>query len=235
MFNTFLVQPIYNAFIFLTGVVPGADAGLAIIAITVVMRVLLYPLYTAQIRTQMGMSALQPELETLKEKYKNDREKMAREQMALFKKYKVNPLATIFVLIIQLVVMLALYFALFHEQLPAVDTEFLYSFVQAPAHISTSFFGLLDLLTPHHIVLAALVALSQYIAIALTLRRTPVPANLSPEKAQVQRMQQNLMLYFMPALMGIFSYFFAGAVGLYFLAGNVLSIGQEWLIKHKFA
>lgn len=235
MFDAFLVQPIYNAFIFLTGIVPFNDAGLAIVAITVVMRVLLYPLYTSQIRTQMGMAALQPELEALKEKYKNDREKMAREQMTLFKRYKVNPLATILVLIIQLVVMLALYFALFHEKLPTVDTAFLYSFVEAPAHVSTTFFGVLDLLTPHHIVLAALVALSQYVAIALTLRRTPVSANLPPEKVQVQQMQQNLMLYFMPALMGVFSFFFPGAVGLYFLAGNVLSVGQEWLIKHKFA
>ncbi len=235
MFDTYLVQPLYNGFIFLTGIMPGADAGLAIIAITVLIRLVLYPVFTSQIRTQIGMAALQPELESLKDKYKNDRERMAREQMALFKRHKVNPLATIFVLIIQLVVMLALYFALFHEHLPAVDTDFLYSFVPAPAHVSTSFFGLLNLLTPHHFVLAALVALSQYVAIALTLRRTPVAANMPAERAQVQKMQQNLMLYLMPALIGGFSFFLPGAVGLYFLAGNVLSVGQEWLIKHKFA
>lgn len=235
MFDALLVQPIYNAFIFLTGVMPGGDAGLAIIAITVLMRAVLYPVFTSQIRSQMGMAAMQPELDAIKERYKDDREKQAREQIALFKKHKINPLATILVLIIQLVVMFALYFALFHEELPAVDAGFLYSFVPAPAQVSTSFLGVLDLLASHNAILAALVALSQFAAIKLTLGRTPVPKNLPPERAQAHRMQRGLMLYFMPGLIGVFSFFFPGAVGLYFLASNVLSIGQEWLIKHKFA
>lgn len=235
MFQTFLVQPIYNAFIFLTGLMPGGDAGLAIIAMVVIMRLVLYPVFTSQIKTQIGMAAMQPELEAVKEKYKNDREKLAREQMALFKKYKVNPLATLGALAVQLTILFALYFALFHEALPAVDETLLYSFVEAPAAISTTFFGLLNLLTPYHIILALLVGVSQYIAILFTVRRTPVANNLSAEKAQVQRMQQNMLLYVMPAFIGGFTFFFPGAVGLYFLAGNVISIGQEWLIKHKFA
>lgn len=235
MFETILVKPIYNVFVFLTGLMPASDAGLAIIAVTILMRIVLYPVFTSAIRTQIGMQAMQPDLEAIKEKYANNREQMAREQMALFKRYKVNPLAGIASFAIQLIVMLALYFALFREGFPEVDQDLLYSFVQAPAAISTTFFGILNLLTPHHIILSALVAFSQYIAIKLTLRRTPPSKNLSAEKAQVQRMQQNLLLYFMPGLMGVFSFFFPGAVGLYFLAGNILSIGQEWLIKHKFA
>lgn len=235
MFQTFLVQPIYNAFVLLTGFMPGGDAGLAIVAMVVIMRVVLYPVFTSQIKTQIGMAAMQPELDAIKSKYKDDKEKLAREQMALFKKYKVNPLSTIGALVIQLTVLIALYFALFREGFPVVDQSLLYSFVQAPEAISTTFFGLLDLLTPGHLLLAALVGISQYAAILLTVRRTPVPKNLPAEKAQMHQIQQRLMLYFMPALMAVFSYFFPGAVGLYFLAGNLISVGQEWLIKHKFA
>lgn len=235
MFETFLVQPIYNAFIFLTGLMPQGDAGLAIIVMVIILRLALYPVFTSQIKTQIGMAALQPELEIVKEKHKNDREKLAREQMALFKKYKVNPLSTIGALVIQLTVLIALYFALFREGFPIVEEGFLYSFVHAPAAISTTFFGLLDLLTSGHILLALLVGLSQYAAILLTVRRTPVSKSLAPERAQMLQMQQNLMLYFMPALMAVFSFFFPGAVGLYFLVGNLISVGQEWLIKHKFA
>ncbi|MEK7068241.1 MAG: YidC/Oxa1 family membrane protein insertase [Patescibacteria group bacterium] len=235
MFETILVKPIYNAFILLTGLMPGSDAGLAIIAVTILMRIVLYPVFTSAIRTQLGMAAMQPELESIKEKYANNREQLAREQMALFKRYKVNPLSGIASFAVQLVVMLALYFALFREGFPAVDQDLLYSFVHAPAVISTTFFGLIDLLTPNHLILSVLVALSQFAAIKLTLRRTPSQKSLTAEKAQVQRMQQNLLLYFMPGLMGVFSFFFPGAVGLYFLASNLLSLGQEWLIKHKFA
>jgi len=231
MFETFLVQPIYNLFIFLVGIMPGGDAGLAIIALTLAMRLVLYPVFTSSIRTQMGMQAMQPELDTASERYKNDKEALARERMALLKKYKVNPFAGIAALAIQLVVIIALYFALFHEGFPAINAELLYAFVSAPAAVSTSFFGLLDLLTPYHLLLSVLVGASQYVAIWLTLRRTPLSATLHPDKVAVQRLQQNMMLYAMPALMAVISYTFAGAVGLYFLVSNLVSVLQEWLIR----
>lgn len=234
MFETFLVKPIYNAFVALLGVMPQGDTGLAIIALTFIMRVILYPVFTASIRTQIGMSAMQPELEEVKEKFKNDRERQAREQMALFKKYKVNPLAGFAALFIQLAVIIALYFALFHEGFPQIDQSLLYTFVSMPAAVSTGFFGLIDLLAPHHILLALLVGLTQYFAIWLTLGRTHTPKGLSPEKAAVHRMQQQMMLYLMPAVMAVTSYFFVAAVGLYFVAGNIFTLGQEWLVRRTY-
>ena len=233
MFETFLVQPIYNVFVALVGLMPYGDAGLAIIALTFLMRVLLYPVFTASIRTQMGMQAMQGDLEEVKEKHKHDKETLAREQIALFKKHKVNPLAGFGALFIQLGVLIALYFALFNEGFPVIKTALLYSFVQAPAEVSTTFFGLANLLEPKHLVLAVLVGATQYVAIWLTLRRTPVRGSLPPEKLAAQQMQQHMMLYLMPVVMAATSYFFAAAVGLYFLASNLFSIGQEWLIRRQ--
>lgn len=233
MFNTLLVQPIYNLFIWLIGLVPGGDAGVALIVLTLIMRVVLYPMFTAQIRMQMGMQAMQGEMAELKEKHKNDREAHARAQLALYKKHNFNPFAGIGATILQLIVLFALYFALFHAQLPAVDTAFLYSFVPAPDQVSTSFFGLVDLLTPHHLILAVLVGATQYVAIWLTLRRSPAGTHLSSEQEAMQRMQQKMMLYVLPAVMTVTSYFFAGAVGLYFLVSNLFTIGQEWYIRRK--
>lgn len=233
MFETFLVQPIYNLFVALVSVMPQGDAGLAIITLTCLMRLVLYPVFTASIRTQMGMTAMQGDLESLKHKHKDDKEALAREQMQLFKKHKVNPLAGFGALFIQLAVIIALYYALFREGFPAIDTALLYPFVSAPAAVSTTLFGWLDLLAPHHVFLALLVGITQYFAIRLTLGRTPPAANLKPDKAAVQRMQQNMMLYLMPAVMAITSYFFAAAVGLYFVASNLFSLGQEWLIRRQ--
>lgn len=233
MFETFLVQPIYNLFVGLLGVVPHGDMGLAIIALTFLMRLVLYPVFTASIRTQMGMQAMQGDLDAVKTKHKDDKEALAREQMALFKKHKVNPLAGFGALFIQLAVIIALYFALFRENFPNIDTGLLYSFVSAPAAVSTSFFGIIDLLTPHHLLLALLVGITQYLAIWLTLGRTPLPAlgGGGNDKAAVARMQQQMMLYLMPAVMAVTSYYFAGAVGLYFIASNLFSVAQEWHIR----
>lgn len=233
MFQTILVKPIYNLFVAVVGIVPHGDAGLAIIVLTVIMRLVLYPVFTASIRTQMGMQAMQGDLDVLKDKHKDDKETLAREQMALFKKHKVNPLAGFGALFVQLAVIIALYYALFREGFPTINTHLLYSFVSAPEVVSTSFFGLVNLLTPKHLILALLVGLTQYLAIRLTVQRTKNPHPPGSDKAAMQSMQQNMMLYFMPLIMAITSYFFAAAVGLYFIASNVFSLGQEYLIRRE--
>lgn len=234
MFTTFLVQPIYNLFVFLLGLIPTGDAGVAIIGLTLIMRAVLYPVFTASIRTQMGMQAMQPELDLVAERYKDDKEALTRERLALLKKYKVNPFAGFAALIIQLVVLIALYFALFNEGFPAINQALLYGFVSVPAEVSTMFLGAVDLLAKHNVPLALLVGATQWAAVWLTLRRTPAPTS-SPEKQAAHRMQSNLMLYMMPALMAGVSYFFPAAVGLYFVAGNVVSIFQEWVLRRRSA
>jgi len=231
MFTTILVQPIYNLFVFLLGLVPQGDGVLAIVAMTLIMRAVLYPVFTASIRTQVGMQAMQPELDAAEEKYKGDKEGLTRERIALLKKYKVNPFAGFGALIIQLVVLIALYFALFHEGFPVINEALLYSFVHVPAQVSTTFFGLIDLMGSHHIPLAVLVGFTQYLAIRLTLRRTPSPKH--PDKEALHRMQSNLMLYFMPALMVVVSYSFPAAIGVYFLTSNLVSVLQEYILTHK--
>lgn len=233
MFETLLVRPIYNLYVAIVGVVPHGDAALAIVVLTLLMRLVLYPVFTASIRTQMGMAAMQPELDSLKEKHKDDKDALARAQMELFKKYDVNPLAGFGALFIQLAVIIALYYAIFREGFPAISTHLLYSFTPVPGAISTNFFGLLDLLTPHHVLLAILVGVTQYLTIRLTLKRTPNTHPKGSDKEAVQRMQQQMMLYLMPLVMTVTSYFFAAAVGIYFAASNIFSLGQEWLIRRQ--
>ena len=179
----------------------------------------------------MGMQQMQPELERLRERHKDSPKELLKEQLALNKKYKVRPLSLLLSMAVQIVVVIALYFALFREGFPEIQMELLYPFVSVPEAVSTGFFGVLYLLAPRHVLLAVLVGATQYLAIRLTLRRTPIPEHLPPERAVVHRMQQSMMLYFMPATIAVVSYFFAGAVGLYFLASNIISLGQEWLIK----
>jgi YidC/Oxa1 family membrane protein insertase len=236
MFTTYIVNPIYNAFVFLIGNMPGGDVGLAIIAMTVVIRIVLYPVFTASIRSQMGLQAMQEELEVEKKKLKDNKEALARVQLELMRKYKVNPLALFGSLILQMVAIGALYFAMFHEGFPDIAAERLYSFVSMPEVVNTQFLGFIDLLASKNIIMAVLSALTMYAAIRLTVARTSSgQVHTDKEKAAQQKMQNGLMLYFMPGLLGVLGYFFPAGVGLYFVAGNIFSVGQEILIKRKFA
>lgn len=231
MFQTILINPIYNVFILLVGLMPHGDAGLAIIVMTLLMRLILYPVFMSSIRTQMGMMAMQAEIEQNRAKYENDKEAFGKYQLELARKYKVNPLAMLTTLVVQFGLIISLYYALFREGFPKINEALLYPFVHAPAQISTNFFGLMDLLTPHHIILALLVGLTQYVAIRLTFKRTPPQG--TGDKLAAQRAQQQMMVYFMPVLMVVFSYFFAGAVGLYFLVGNLVSLAQELIVRRQ--
>lgn len=232
VFTTFLTQPIYNGFVFLIGIMPGGDVGLAIIAVTFLIRVIFYPAFTSSIRTQMGMQQVQGELDEINKRYKDDKDARAKATMQLFKDNNVKPFSGFLALLVQIPVFIALYFAFFKQGLPAVATDLLYPFVHAPAAVSTTFLGFVNLLSPHNIILSALVGGLQYLVTYYSLGRTNKPAHpAAPHKAAAARMQQHMMLYFLPALMAVISYSLVAAVGLYFAATNVFSLFQEWLIR----
>lgn len=232
MFTTFFIQPIYNLFVFLLGYLPGGDLGLAIIVVTLLMRIILYPVFTSSIRTQMAMQAMQGDLDDITEKYKDNPQELAKQRMALMKKHNVRPFAGFVALIVQFVLIIALYFALFREGFPQIDPNLLYSFVHVPSAIGTNFFGM-DLLVPHNLILTLIVGLTQYVAIRLTVMRTATGSPTSPEKAAAMKMQHNLMLYFMPVFILVIAYTLPAGVGLYFTVSNLVSIVQEWLIRRS--
>lgn len=235
-FGILLIHPLYNAFIFLIGIMPGGDVGLAIIAMTVIVRAVFYPAFTASIRTQMGMAAIQGELDEINKKYKDNPDEKAKQTMALFKEKKVRPFAGFVAILVQLPIFIALYYALIREGLPHIETNLLYTFVHAPAVINVNFLGFVNLLGSHNIILAIIVAGLQYAVIRLSLVRTKKASTttLTPEKAQAQAMQQGLMLYAMPALYVFIVYSFPAAAGLYFAASNLISLGQELIIRREF-
>lgn len=236
MFQTFLVQPIYNAFVYLIGVVPGGDVGLAIIAMTIVMRVVFYPAFSAYIRTQINMQAAQPQLDEINKKYKDNMEERARRTLEVYREKNIRPFSSILILLIQIPVFLALYFAFFRENLPEIATNLLYSFVPAPEAVNTTFLGILNILAPHNIVLVVIVVGLQYLVAHISLARVgSSPVSLAPERAAMHNMQRQMMLYFLPAIMGFVTFTLPAAAGLYFATTNLISLGQEFLIRRQLA
>jgi YidC/Oxa1 family membrane protein insertase len=231
MFETLLIKPLYNAFIFLIGVMPAGDVGFAIIVMTLIVRAVFYPAFTASIRTQMGMQEAQAEIDEINKKYKDNPDEKAKQTMELFKEKKIRPLAGFVALIVQIPIFIALYYSFFREGLPHIATNLLYPFVSAPTVVNLQFLGFLNLLAPHDVVLALIVGGLQYLVVRVSLLRTKPAAGVAPEKAQAQAMQQNLMLYFMPTLYVVIAYSLPAAAGLYFAVGNLISLGQELLIR----
>lgn len=235
MFISIFVQPIYNCFIFILGLVPGGDVGIAIVILTILVRAVFYPLFTSSIRTQMAMQAVQPELAELTERYKDDRMELARRQSELFKRHRIHPFTSLGVAIIQIVIFISLSYSFFNLGLPEIRIDLLYPFVHAPALVNEQFLGILDLTKPHNIFLTIIVLVLQYLVSRLTLARTIVPS-ITPaakERIAMQQMQQKMMLYMLPLFIAVATYFTASAIGLYFAVGNIVSLAQEWLIRRK--
>jgi YidC/Oxa1 family membrane protein insertase len=233
MFHTYLIDPIYNVFIYLIGIMPHGDVGLAIIVLTLLIRIIFYPAFASNIRTQIGMQAIQGEMDEINDKYKDDPAEKSKKTMELLRKNKVRPFSSLIALVIQIPILIALYQAFFRQGLPDVATKLLYSFVPVPKTINMEFLGVLNLGASHNILLAIIVAALQYAVIYLSLSRVAT-GKMNSERQAAQKTQQQLMLYFFPALMGVLTYSFPAAAGLYFAVGNIISIGQEWVIRRQF-
>lgn len=234
MLTTLFVQPVYNAFVFILGLVPGGDVGLAIIILTLIVRIIFYPVFTSSIRTQMALQVVQPELEEIKVKYKTNTPELVRRQSELFRKHKIKLPSLFGSIILQLVIFFTLSYVFFSLGLPAIRTDLLYAFVHAPDVIRENFLGILNLTETRNVILAILVAATQYFVMRLSLQRIkPNTATMSPAQLTAHKLQQQMMLYMFPAAMAAAAYFPAGAIGLYLLVMNIISLGQEWIIRRK--
>jgi YidC/Oxa1 family membrane protein insertase len=238
-FTTFLIKPLYNVFIYLIGVMPGGDVGFALIVMTLAVRIIFYPAYTSSIRTQMGMAAVQGELDEINEKYKDDPTEKAQRIMALYKERNIRPFSSFIAILAPIPIFIALYYSIAREGLPHIDTNLLYSFVHVPATVNVEFLGFLNLLAAHNIILSVIVAFLQYLVVRLSITRTKSVATtakpLAKDKAQAQAMQQNLMLYALPILYIFIVYSLPAVAGLYFGVTNLISVGQELLIRRQIA
>ncbi|MEK7586446.1 MAG: YidC/Oxa1 family membrane protein insertase [Patescibacteria group bacterium] len=235
MFKTYLSTPLYNALIYLSDIIPGHSIGLAIIALTLIIKLILLPLYHQMWRTQQAMKAVEPELKIIKEKYKGEREEQARQTMALYKKYKINPFSGVIIMFIQLPVLLALFYV-FKDSIN-LHPDLLYSFVKAPTVLNTQLFGVIDLAVKSY-PLALMVGLTQFIQISLSMPYQPTPAKKINSEANFGEDFKSMMGWQMRYIMPVFIIFVSlglpSAVTIYWVTSNLFSVGHELIKKYYF-
>ena len=229
LFTLVIKGPLYNALVAIVDVVPGGDVGVAIVLLTVAIKLILLPLSVSAIKSQIAMREIDPELKRLKVEFKDKPEELGRRTMALFKEKKVNPLATIAVLFVQIPIVLGLYRVfLFEGHGGTFDPSLLYSFISVPQHASFVFLGLIAL-TGKSMVLAVIVAVSQFLyARVLT---PPAPGEKGSFQGDLARSMHVQMRYVFPVVMGFIAYVVPAAVGLYFVVSNIFALGQELAVK----
>src|SRR3989344_783395 len=140
-FNVFLYYPLFNSLVLIYNYIPGHDFGIAIILLTIIIRLILYPLSVKALQSQKALQKFQPQLQELQKKYKDDKEKQAKETLELYRKEKINPFSGLFLAMIQLPILIALY-NVFWKGLKPEELGHLYGFISNPAHINAMFLGL---------------------------------------------------------------------------------------------
>lgn len=213
---------------------PSPNVGIAVILFTALVKLILFPLSKKAVQTQLKLKAFEPELTALKEKNKNNREKQAQEMMALYKANGINPFSGILLVLIQIPIILALYFIFYKGGLPNVDINLLYPFVKGivatiKEPINIIFLGLLDISKPHF-VLALLAGISQFFQVQFSLPKMEAVEKPS-FKDDMARSINMQMRYVLPFFIFFISLSVSGAVALYWITGNIFTIGQELYIR----
>lgn len=229
--------------------------GLAIILLTIAVRVLLLPLSIKQTRSMREMQRIQPEVKKLQAKHKGDRQKLNEEMMALYKEHGVNPFGGCLPLLMQFPVFIALYnvinsplkymgYKLTGNDWGPTEVSGLMSQVQdselargldsSPDEVN-SFLGVFDLDVLPKDVWPDVVSFLPYLVLILLMgfttyyQQKQMQSQRGPaQDAQAQQMQ--MMMKFMPLMLMFFSFTFAAGLTLYWLTTNVWSIGQQYLM-----
>ena len=226
--NLILRQPLFNALIFLVWLVPDHNVGWAIIILTVIIRLILLPSSLSAARQQKKMKDLQPQLTAIQEKFKGEKEKQAQATMAFYKENKVNPLGSCLPLLVQLPILIVLYYV-FRDGLTVNRFDMLYSFTSRPEFIKTVFLGI-DLAKPDRWVLPVIAGLLQYVQSRQLAPMTATTTDPNKKGPDMQVMMQKQMMYLMP----VFTIFIAGrlpaALPLYWIITSIFTVAQQWYV-----
>ncbi|MCZ6535801.1 MAG: YidC/Oxa1 family membrane protein insertase [Chloroflexi bacterium] len=229
IWNQGILRPMINSLVFLYAVL-FSNMGLSIIAFTIFIRLVTTPLTLRQIRQMRAMSGLQPKLQELREKYKDDKSKLSQETMRMYRQAGVNPLGCLGPMVIQFPIWIGLFQALVQtlptnpDRLVALSDK-LYSwvpFVHEAIPLNSDFLWLnLAEPDPTNLVMPLLVGASTWVQQKMTT---------SPSADPRQQSTQSMMLWMMPIMLGLLTMTFPSGLALYWVVSNVVGVLTQYFI-----
>ena len=208
---------------------------MAIISLTLIIFLILSPISIKAVKSQKALSELQPKIQEIQKKYKDDKEKQAKATMELYQKAEINPFKGCLPLLLQMPVLITL-FLLFKNLSQTIKEgggqalfELLYPFVSAPSVINTKFLGLIELTEPS-MVLALFAGAAQFFQ---TKMLSPKYKKSNSQNPDFSHLLQKQMIYFFPFLTVVILWKLSSAIALYWITTSLLSISQQYLLLRK--
>ena len=224
LFNLILYKPLFNFLIVIYNYLPGHDFGIAVIILTIIIRLAIHPLTVKATKTQKTLNLIQPKLKEIQEKYKDDKEKQVKETLDVYKQAEINPFGGLLSTFIQIPILLALYWV-FRKGFNPSELVNLYSFVSNPGLINAKFIGLVDL-SKSNAIMAVLATAAQFFQTKMM-----VPKNKNKGKDQdFSVAMQKQMVYFMPFVTLFILLGLPSALGLYWFIGSLFVITEQYFI-----
>ena len=225
--NEILYRPLFNALIFLYNTVAFHDLGIAIIILTVVIRVLLWPSQSKALRSQRDLQKIQPELEKIRTKYK-DKQKQTEATLEYYKKHKVSPFSSCLPTLIQLPIIIALY-QVFRNSMNAASLDALYPFISRPETVNSISLGIINLSQPNRVILPVLTGILQFIQSWMLMRRP----GMSSQKMDAASAISKQMMYIFPLVTVFIAMSLPAALPIYWIVTTLFAIVQQWYIMRE--
>ncbi len=233
LFHLVLIQPMFNLLVGLYDIIPGSDIGFAIIALTILIKLVLWPFMNVSLKSQKALQDIQPKIEELKVTYKDDKEGLAKAMMQLYQTEKVSPFSSCLPLLIQFPILIALYRVLLQGFKPEALSQ-LYSFVPNPGVIHNIFLGFMDLAVPS-IALAVIAGIFQFFQTRMLMNKQPPKQVAKTPGAKDESMLASMnksMMYFMPVMTVLIGARLPGGLALYWVTVTIISIVQQTVVFH---
>jgi len=219
------IQPVVNLLHVVLQSIYGVvhNYGWSLIILAGLVKLAFWPLNTMQFKAMLKTQKLAPQLKALQARYKNDREKLNAETMALYKETGANPLAGCAPILLQMPILISLYWAVISDKAMFASQSWLW--IGSPIALASNHILAASLAMPDYVLLAAYIV-SMYFSVRFTS-----PA-MDPQQAQ----QQRIMAFVSPAMVGYlgFKYAWPSALIIYWLSFNVFTMGQQLYLIRKY-
>jgi YidC/Oxa1 family membrane protein insertase len=234
MFNTLLVHPIFNLLAIIYAYLPWHDFGFAIIILTVIIRLILWPVVTRQLHSQRAMQELQPELVRIKAEAKGDRTLEGKLTMELYKEREINPLSSLLPLVIQLPIFIALYAVLRDVVKPNEIAQLAYPGVKHLGPIA-DIIASKTAFHPHLLGVIDLAKASPILGVLAGLAQFIQTKQLAPKKTSNDTAAQitATMTYLFPFVTLILGLTFPSALTLYWTTSSAVAILQQTIVLRR--
>ncbi len=236
LFRTFITKPFLNFLVLVASILPDHSLGAGIILLTLIVKLLLFIPTQHALEGQKKMQLLQPKLEAVRKQFKDDTKRAQEETMKLWKEHGVNPLQSCLPILVQFPVLIGLFYVIRDNVNLSLSQHLLYPvYSHLNWNFSTHFLGL-DLTDPQVWIFPPLLVVMQFLQMKLSFMIADKKKEKQIEKAErdsAQEMQQRVMTYALPLMIGFFALKFPSAVSLYWGVSTLFAIGQQVIVNRE--